>query len=351
MPVLEKLGEWLLPFVPLLITVVSVAVVLAGAHWLLLGRHADLGGERKFPRQLAMLGLTIAGVVALALALPVTDSTRNQVLGLVGLVISGTFAFSSTTIMANLMAGVMLRMTRPFRTGDFIRVESYFGRVAERGLLDTEIQDESRELIAIPNTYLITHAVTVVRSSGTIVSTTLSLGYDVHHLVVEPLLLQAAERAGLEDPFVHVLELGNYAITYRVSGLLVEVKNLLTVRSNLCREILDVLHEEQIEIASPTIMNQRRWPEEAKLIPAPMFPSEPRQREAAVEDIAFDKAEEAEQGSRRSNCQLWQEIEQLEKSLKQAEAAGWAGAAAITTRTCRRRLQALEDNKESREAG
>lgn len=346
MSLLEKLGEWLLPFGPLLITAVSVAIVLAGAHWLLLGRHADLGSERKFPRQLAMLGLTIAAVVALALALPVTDSTRNQVLGLVGLVISGTFAFSSTTIMANLMAGVMLRMTRPFRTGDFIRVESYFGRVAERGLLDTEIQDESRELIAIPNTYLISHAVTVVRSSGTIVSTTLSLGYDVHHLVVEPLLLRAAERARLEDPFVHVLELGNYAITYRVSGLLVEVKNLLTVRSNLCREILDVLHEEQIEIASPTIMNQRRLPEEAKLIPAPMSPSAPDSG-AAVEDIAFDKAEEAEQVEKEQFA-LRQEIEQLEKSLKQAEAADKERLQS-QLETCRRRLQALEDTKESRE--
>ncbi len=214
--------------------------------------------------------------------------------------ISGTFAFSSTTIMANLMAGVMLRMTRPFRTGDFIRVESYFGRVAERGLLDTEIQDESRELIAIPNTYLISHAVTVVRSSGTIVSTTLSLGYDVHHLVVEPLLLRAAERARLEDPFVHVLELGNYAITYRVSGLLVEVKNLLTVRSNLCREILDVLHEEQIEIASPTIMNQRRWPEETKLIPArSMSPSEP---DSARWRTSPSTRPRRRNRSRRSNC-------------------------------------------------
>jgi small-conductance mechanosensitive channel len=344
MPVLETLREWLLPSLPLLITVVSVAIVLAGAHWLLLGRHPDLGSERKFPRQLGMLALTILGVVALALALPVTDSTRNQVIGLVGLVISGMFAFSSTTIMANLMAGVMLRMTRPFRTGDFIRVETYFGRVAERGLLDTEIQDESRELIAIPNTYLIAHAVAVVRTSGTIVSTTLSLGYDVHHAKVEPLLLRAAQQAGLEEPFVHVLELGNYAITYRVSGLLLEVKNLLTARSSLCRAVLDMLHGAGIEIASPSIMNQRRLPENARLIPASIQPSVPAPPVSA-EEIAFDKAEEAEQLEKEMKRQR-REIEQLESALKGAPAEGKERIQS-TLEAGRRRLQALQASNET----
>lgn len=344
MSVFETIGKWFLPFVPLVITALSAAIILAGAHWLLLGRHADLGNERKFPRQLAMLGLTILGVVAIALALPVTDSTRNQVLGLVGLVISGMFAFSSTTIMANLMAGVMLRMTRPFRTGDFIRVESYFGRVAERGLLDTEIQDESRELIAIPNTYLIAHAVAVVRTSGTIVSTTLSLGYDVHHGKVEPLLLRAAQQAGLDEPFVHVLELGNYAITYRVSGLLLEVKNLLTVRSNLCRAVLDVLHGEGIEIASPSIMNQRRLAEEARLIPASVQVSEPAHPSSA-EEIAFDKAEEAER-SEKEMQRLRAEIEQLESAMKDASAEDKKRIQS-TLEADRRRLQELEASKDT----
>jgi small conductance mechanosensitive channel len=45
-------------------------------------------------------------------------------------------------------------------------------------------------------------------------STTLSLGFDAHHLTVEPLLIEAAAKSGLEEPFVHILEIGNYAVTY-----------------------------------------------------------------------------------------------------------------------------------------
>ncbi|MEB3733556.1 mechanosensitive ion channel [Halopseudomonas pachastrellae] len=56
-------------------------------------------------------------------------------IALLGLLISGVFAFSSSNIFANLAAGVLMRMTRPFVLGDFISVGEHFGRVAERGLL------------------------------------------------------------------------------------------------------------------------------------------------------------------------------------------------------------------------
>ena len=179
--------------------------------------------------------------MALVLAFPVSESSRNQIIGLIGLLLSGIIAFSSSTIFANLMAGIMLRVTRPFGTGDFVSVNGHFGRVVERGLLDTEIQTEDRELVAFPNTSLITNPVTVVRSSGTIVSVKLSLGYDIHHSRIETLLLDAVKECGLDEPFVQILELGNFAVTYKASGMLVDTKTLLTARSNLCRAVLDTL--------------------------------------------------------------------------------------------------------------
>ncbi|MBV1914786.1 MAG: mechanosensitive ion channel family protein, partial [Pseudomonadales bacterium] len=244
-------------FLPLIVTSISVGIVLWLAHWRLIRNPGSYGKKSQFSNQLIMLGLTLVSIIAIALTLPVADSVRNQVVALIGLAISGVLAFSSSTIFANLMAGIMLRVTNPFHTGDFIQVADYFGRVSERGLLDTEIQSEQRELVAIPNTFLITNPVSVVRSSGTVVSANLSLGYDIHHAKIESLLKQAAENAGLEEPFVQLTELGDYAVTYKINGMLAEVKSLLTARSNLRREVLDVLHEGGVEIVSPSFMNQR----------------------------------------------------------------------------------------------
>ncbi|MBE0696337.1 MAG: mechanosensitive ion channel, partial [Anaerolineaceae bacterium] len=215
---MDSVSEHFLTLLPLIITVILVAFMLFGTNWLILGKYPGMGNDKRLPRQLIMFGLFLVGVVAIVLTLPISDGSRNQILALIGVLLSASIAFSSTTIVANAMAGIMLRLTKPFRTGDFIRSGDFFGRVTERGLLDTEIQTEFRELVSVPNTLLISNPVTVIRSSGTIISTSLSLGYDVHYSHIQSLLLAAAEETGLSDPFVQVMDLGDFSITYRVNG-------------------------------------------------------------------------------------------------------------------------------------
>ena len=60
-------------------------------------------------------------------------------------------------------------------------------------MLRTEIQTERRNLTTFPNLYLVTNPVRVMRSSGTVISVEVSLGYDVSRHLVEKLLLEAAE--------------------------------------------------------------------------------------------------------------------------------------------------------------
>jgi len=308
--------EQLTLFGPFLLLVIVTGIMLWGAHWLLIKRHPDLGNERMFPRQLIMLGLSLVGLLVSVFVLPISDVSRNQLMGLLGILLSAIFAFSSTTIISNLMAGVLLRISKPFRVGDFIRIGDHFGRVSERGLFDTEIQTETRELIALPNTYCISNPVATIRSSGTIISASLSLGYDLDHRQIEPLLTEAAVNCGLAEPFIHILELGDFSVTYRVSGLLEEPKRLFSARSNLYACVLDTLHSHNIEIMSPSFMNQRKVDDSAKVIPSTTSATTLQKPQFSAEDIAFDKAEQAEQ-MEKEKLLLMQEIETLEESLKQ----------------------------------
>ena len=305
-----------LSFVPFLGVVTAAILVLWLVHWLLLGRRPDLGNERKLPRHLFMLGLSLLGLLACVLALPISESSRNQIISLIGIVISGAIAFSSTTIISNLMASLLMRITKPFRVGDFIRVGDHFGRVSERGLFDTEIQTETRELISLPNIYCINNPVVTTLSSGTIISATLSLGYDVHRTRIEELLIRAAENAGLQEAFVHILELGNFSVTYRISGFLTEPKRLISARSALYACVLDTLHAGGIEIMSPTYMNQRQLSPDTSVIPPSAVTPPPSEQKAAAESIAFDKAEKAEEIENEKQ-HLAQEIEALQAALKE----------------------------------
>ncbi|MBL7154820.1 MAG: mechanosensitive ion channel [Phycisphaerae bacterium] len=320
---LEDLYAKLPDLIPALI---AVAIVIAGlwiANWLLLHRKRDLNEESRFPRRIAMMLLVAVGTVLILLALPVSPATRSDLLRLLGLLLTAMIALSSTTFVANMMAGLMLRAVRSFRPGDFVRVGEQFGRVTARGLFHTEIQTEDRDLTTLPNLYLISHPITVIRASGTIVSATVSLGYDNQHSKIEPLLVEAAKRAGLENPFMQITELGDFSVTYRLAGFLPKVKQILTARSNLRAMMLDTLHGAGVEIVSPAFMTQRRISEEARTVPAePPF----RLRRAASQDripeeLIFDKAEQAErlEQLKAIRDQLAAELKDLQANLKKVE--------------------------------
>ena len=288
--------DYFIPFLPALGGFVVSALVLWGANWFLMRHKEGLGAEAKLPRQLLLLLFTGIACSFVLLLIPMSEITRGQVLRLLGLMLTGVIAFSSTTFVANAMAGLMMRIVRSFRSGDFIRIGEQFGRVSERGLFHTEIQTEDRDLTTLPNLHLVSNPVTVIRSSGTIISATVSLSYDLRHETIEELLTQAATQTGLQEPFVLLKDLNDYSVSYRVAGFLPEVKQLLTARSNLRKNILDVLHRNNIEIASPALMIQRRQEEGSKIVPeTSAIDSPPAQREnkETPEEIIFDKAEDA----------------------------------------------------------
>jgi len=316
--ILEQILAFIPASIPLILMLLLVSIIYWFAHWVLLARNPHLGYESKRPRQLILVSIASCSFVLVIVALPVPQDTRNQLLSLVGLITSAVIALSSTTFVANAMAGFMLRSTKSFKTGDYLSIGDHAGRVTERGLLHTEIQTEDRDLTTVPNLHLITHPYKVVRSSGTIVSTELSIGYDVHHAVLEPLLLSAAKQADLDEPFVRIMSLGDFSVVYRVSGLLEDPKHLLTTRSRLNTAVLDTIHGNNIEIMSPTFMVQRPQPEAPPMIPASVRTKDRVQSKATAEDVAFDKAEAAEQKEQEAET-LTQRLQSLETEIKESE--------------------------------
>ena len=168
-----------------------------------------------------------------------------------------------------------------FSVGDFVRAGDHFGRISERGLLHVDIQTEDRELTTPPNLFLVTNPVTTLRSSGTVISASLTLGYDLPRTKVRKTLLEAAEKAGLTDAFVQIVELRDFSVEYRVAGILKEVKQILTARSDLRGRVLDAMHERDMEIVSPTFMNTRALAADALIIPPTPLPSPPTIRETS----------------------------------------------------------------------
>jgi small conductance mechanosensitive channel len=329
-------------------TILVGAILLILVLRVFLNRYSAAHPGQKFHQQTAILVISFVALIMIIIVFPINDTLRGQLIGLIGILLTAAIALSSTTFMGNIMAGLMLRAVGNFRPGDFIRVGDHFGRVSERGLFHVEIQTEDRDLTTLPNLYLVANPVKVIRSSGTFISAEVSLGYDVTYSRVKEVLMRAAEAAELKDPFVLILELGDFSINYRVSGLLEEVKHTLSTRSLLWEKMLDKLHEAGIEIVSPTFMNTRTLSEEKVFIPEPTklkVEVEESQRESKPEKLVFDKAEEAEsiEKLREKHQIAGQEIKARKEELKQSGGGDAGGNIKMEIERLEKRREILAD--------
>jgi small-conductance mechanosensitive channel len=318
---METLTQTILDLVPMTVVIAIGAGFIAFLNRRMTVKSKELAGEGTFRRQMVLTFLALFFIIAVLVTAPLQDNTRGNLISLFGIALTGVIALSSTTLASNVMAGLMLRAVRNFNRGDFIRVGDFLGRVTERGLFHTEIQNERSDLITLPNLYLATNAVTVIRPSGTFISAKLSLGYDLQHDDVEKLLTEAAGRAGLLEPFVRIRALGDFSVTYEVSGQLGETKKFLGAKSALHRAVLDTLHRAGVEIVSPTFMNQRQIKVDQTFIPEVGVekPIEPT-RDRTPDTLVFDKADQVEKAEdlRQRLAALDEEIAALEAQVKAA---------------------------------
>ena len=321
MEYLNQFFESIKPILPSWAAVIGVIIGLFLIRYFIQRYYSKVPGL-KFRSQIISLILVVLGTVIVILLLPIKDTSKGQLLSLLGILLSAIIALSSTTFIGNAMAGLMLRAIKNFRPGDFISAGEYFGRVSDRGLFHTEIQTIDSNLTTMPNMYLVTNPLKVVRSACTIISADESLGYDVSRTKVEDLLLKAAEQTELEEPFMHVIDLGDFSVTYRISGLLKDVKHLISARSRLRKMMLDVLQKNGVEIVSPTFMNTRAIPEGVKVMPE-STPSDGAAASEAMpepEKLVFEKADEAESVEKLHETyeKLGNEMEKLKENIDKA---------------------------------
>lgn len=237
--------------------------------------------------------IVFIGILTFIFVLPIDSTTKGQILGLLGIIISAGIALSSTTVLGNMIAGFVNNSMNRFRNGDLIKIGDFHGRVIKKSIFHTEIQLEDSNFITIPNLYIANNPVKLIRKTNTVISTSVSLGYDISHKIIEKTLIDAAEETGLSDPYVYITNLGDFSVVYKIHGFLEDSGKYFSTRSQLNEKVMDKLHAEKIEIVSPAFMNQRRV-DEKTFIPKQVIKEDEPVDEVSPEDLIFDEAIKSE---------------------------------------------------------
>ena len=164
--------------------------------------------------------------------------------------------------LGNIVNSFMLALDQPFEVGDRIEVEGFVGSVASVGILSTKILTHEENLVVIPNNSLVNSTViNHARGGGDGVGRRISLvqdigvGYseDIDHVkyTILKLMRECPFVLSKPEPRVLLIELGDYAKTFRMYGWVEDYSDEFVARDWLLKNLDEKFDKEGIEIPYP----------------------------------------------------------------------------------------------------
>lgn len=173
----------------------------------------------------------------------------------VGLIVS----LGSTSVIGNIMAGMVMTYMRPFQLGDRIRLDQTVGNVIEKTVFVTRIKTPKNEIVTVPNSFVMSSKTinysASARNYGLIMHTEICVDFLVPWRKVHELMIEAALETDLvlPDPKPFVLETSldpSYPI-YQINVYIKEVDKQAGILANLLENIIDKFEQNGYDIATP----------------------------------------------------------------------------------------------------
>lgn len=211
-------------------------------------------------------------VFAVIIAYPYIPGSSSRAFEGISIFFGVLISLGSTSIIANMVAGVILTYMRGFRIGDVVKIADATGKVTAVTLLVTRLRTPKNVEITIPNSVLMGNQVTnysfAAGERRLILPTVVTIGYDAPWRQVHSLLLLAAERTGqvLCDPQPFVLQgaLDDFYVRYELNVYAATADNMPLLYSELHQNIQDAFNEYGVQIMSPHYLAD---PVQAKIVP------------------------------------------------------------------------------------
>jgi len=196
---------------------------------------------------------------------PLLPSSDSQIFQGVSVFIGIIVSLGSTSIIGNLMAGLVMTYMRPFRIGDYIKMGDTVGEVIEKTVLVTRIRTRKNEVVTIQNSSLMgsqtSNFTVAAKNFGIIVHTKVTIGYDVPWQKIKEIMESAAlATPGIKHkphPFMMITALDDFYVEYEINAYTDDAVKMPAVYSALHANLLKRFFEEGVEIMSPHIYARR----------------------------------------------------------------------------------------------
>ncbi|MGC1456849.1 MAG: mechanosensitive ion channel family protein [Steroidobacteraceae bacterium] len=252
----QQVIDLLIQFGPKLLTaiVIIVAGVIVGGwaeRWLTRAlRRFDLE-----PPLRQLLSRVVRGLVLLLFLVMALQNLGVQLLPLIaGLGVAGAgLALAMQGVLSNIVAGLSIILTKPFRVGQYVQVAGVEGQVERVSLFSTILLHSDRSQVVIPNRKIVGE---ILHNYGHVrqVSIQVNVAYDTDLAVALQViqdLVQANPRV-LKDvpPVIGVARLADSAAQISIQPW-VSVDDYGTASAELTRATLEALRANHVSLARP----------------------------------------------------------------------------------------------------
>ena len=267
--ILKSVVSFLPKFFQIIVIVFCFRYLVKGLHYLMneigSGRLKITGFYADWAQPTYLILRVLCYSFMIVMIWPLLPSSESEVFQGVSVFIGIIVSLGSSSIIGNVMAGMVMTYMRPFHVGDFIKYGDMEGFVIEKSVLVTRIRTRKNDVITIPNSNLMTSQTTnytfSAQNYGVIVHTKVTIGYDMQWQQIRDLLLDAAAKtAHLQkkpEPFVRITALDDFYVEYEINAYTRKSDLLGDIYSELHQNILDSFHSNGVEIMSPHIFAHR----------------------------------------------------------------------------------------------
>lgn len=166
-------------------------------------------------RIISILVLVLGGFVMLSvLQLDKTVTSLLAGAGIVGLAIG--FAFQD--LIANLISGIMIAIRKPFKRGDLIETNSFFGTVIDMDLRNTVLRVPQGQEVIIPNKDVFQQAIKNYATGERRIDLKVGVGYETNLEKAEQIAIEAIEEisylSDAKEVQLHYTSFGDSSINF-----------------------------------------------------------------------------------------------------------------------------------------
>jgi small-conductance mechanosensitive channel len=270
---LRKFALALLNYIP---NMVSIAIIIILSHYI-------MRLLKFFSRQISSGHLKIQGfypdwadttynvlrilifAFTVAMVFPLLPGSDSQVFQGVSILVGVIFSLGSSSVVGNLVAGIVITYMRPFKLGDRIKINDIVGFVVEKTPMTTRIRTHKNEFVSLPNQMMMNASITNYNTSiergqpGLILHANVTFGYDTPWQTVESLLLKAAGKTSRLEaeppPFVQQTALGDFYCVYELNVCTKDIQAMIETYSELYRNIQIAFDNAGLSLTAPHFYN------------------------------------------------------------------------------------------------